>query len=74
MGEEEIVFEGCPTKTIAKVSEFFHIHAWAERGRLQYLYPHEELPAIVGEALDTIESEQAAREAWSFKKARGGKE
>lgn len=73
-GNEELVLNECPSKCVSGVAEFFHIHTWAERGRLQYLYPHEELPVIVGEALDTIESEQAHKEAWSFEKARNGRE
>lgn len=71
MGDKEEVFNTCPSRLISEVSEFFHIHAWAERGRLQYMYPFDELPAIVGEALDVIENEQAARESYSFNKARG---
>ena len=64
VGDTTIELNECPTKLTSEVSEYFRIHAWSERGRLGYLFPEPELPAIVGLALDGIEGTAAARESW----------
>lgn len=68
-GDDEIVVNECPSKMLGEVGEAFEVHAWAERGRLQYLYPPEELPAILGEALNIIETELLRREKWSHERS-----
>jgi hypothetical protein len=73
-GADEVVLNECPSKALQEVAEAFEVHAWAERGRLQYLYPPEELPVILGEALNIIETELMKREHWAYEKASRRKE
>lgn len=70
VGDETVELNECPTKLTSEVSEFFRVHAWSERGRLGYLFPEPELPAIVGSALDVIESTAASREMWQSEQIR----
>jgi hypothetical protein len=73
MGDQILEVNECPSKMVTDVVEAFGVHAWAERGRLQYLYPPDELPVILGEALDVIEAEMQRREAHIHKKAASGR-
>jgi hypothetical protein len=68
-GKDEVVVNECPSKMLAEVADAFEVHSWAERGRLQYLYPPDELPVILGEALNIIETELMRREGWAHEKA-----
>lgn len=69
MGNEALTLNECPSRSLSEVTEAFEVHGWAERGRLQYLYPFDELPAILGEALNVIEAELMAREKYAHEKA-----
>jgi hypothetical protein len=68
-GKDEVTLNECPSIMLSEVADAFEVHSWAERGRLQYLYPPEELPVILGEALNVIETELMRRESWAHERA-----
>lgn len=51
----------CPRKSIREVQDLLRVHTWAEKGRLEYLYPVDALPAYMGEAIEFIDNELARK-------------
>ena len=70
IGSRVIETNRCPRKRLPEVAHYLQAWQWREKGGLQYLY-RDSLPAKVGNAIDFIDAEMAAKQERELSKGAG---